>query len=242
MFFYITIITIILILLIYNYNKCEPFTNKIDYTYYNKYIFNLKKYITQDENKFITKWINKLEKKDFSINNISTYLTGITIYTNGTVNYSRFAIGTLTKFDLFKVDCVNLMKKLKINPINVPNNFMYYGIAWDIHDNLFKVYLLNNTKKNILCYVYKITRQNNKLINSNFLQVKKYDVYYNNTIMYKNNKRIYQINSNKIPKHLLNKYEKTYKIINKMKKYNWILDTYSEYDNKLNLYFEETLE
>lgn len=242
MFLFISIISIITIIILYNYSNYEGFTNKIDYNFYNKHIFNLKKYITKNENTFINKWINNLERKDFSMNNISTYLTGVTIYTNGTVNYSRFAIGTLTKFYLFKTDCIDLMKKMHLNPINVPNNYMYYGVAWDIHDNLFKIYLLNNKRTNILCYVYKITRHNNDIINSNFLQIKKYDVYYNNTIMHKNGQRVYQINSNTLSKNLLNKYEKAYKIINKMKKFNWMLDTYSEYDNKLNLYFEEPLE
>ena len=56
--------------------------------------------------------------------------------------------------------------------------------------------------------------------------------------MYKNNNSIAQHNiENKLPEKYYKLYPESKKIIAKMNNDRWNLDTYSEYDNKLNLYF-----
>ncbi len=240
----IIILTSLLIILIYiskSYESMNLYSMKNTYKDYNNDIFNLQQYITEQENKFIIKWLSKLDKNDYKFKNISSYCIEFTINIDGTINNSRFAIGTLTKFDEFKIDCIKLMKYLKIDPIKLSNTFTYYGIAWDIQNNLFKIYLINELKNRIKCYEYKINRYKQTIVNTSFSLIKNYYVKSKYTVMYKNGATIYQINSDKLPLQILNKYKKSKNIITDMEQKGWLLDTYSEYNNKLNLYFEEII-
>ena len=56
--------------------------------------------------------------------------------------------------------------------------------------------------------------------------------------MLKDNKKVIQVNSETLPTIFKKKYPKSTEIFNYMVKNGWELNTYSEYDNKLNLYFD----
>src|SRR5210317_1800263 len=90
----------------------------------------------------------------------------------------------------------------------------------------------------IECHVYKDERnENNDIIKTTFLTRKKYTVGEKNTVMYKDGKEINQVNVSRIKKHdahhpLANTW------INKMHDLDFTLDTYSEYNDTISLYFD----
>ena len=47
-------------------------------------------------------------------------------------------------------------------------NYNYYGIAWDIEDSLLEVYGLNKDNTKIFCNVYKVERDEQKIITIQF--------------------------------------------------------------------------
>lgn len=231
------------IILRYTFSISEGFNDKNninDYLNYNREIYSFKKKITSAENNFILKWIKKLEHDDtYKYPYISTFTIGYTINHNRKyINKSRFGIGTITKNKEFKNDCIDLFKKINIDINSIKGDYGYdwYGIAWDIEDEILKLYLLNKDKTEIICYVYNVKRTNNKII-SKFINIKKYKVTKNYTTMFKNGNEIIQYNAKKLPKRLMKKYDVDNKI-KEIKNIGLNLDTYSEYDNKLNLYFD----
>tara|TARA_Y100000992_G_C21251869_1_gene486301 strand:- start:320 stop:1102 length:783 start_codon:yes stop_codon:yes gene_type:complete len=211
-----------------------------DYLDYNKNVYSFESKITLFENDFILKWIKKLDHDDtYKYPYISTFTVGYTIHNNTNhVNKSRFGIGTITKNKEFKSDCINLFKKMNIDINSIKSDYGYdwYGIAWDIEDALLKLYLLNNRKTEIICYVYNVDRKNDNII-SRFVNVKKYKITEDYTTMFKDGKEIIQYNTSKLPTKLIKKYDVDNKI-KEIKNTHLILDSYSEYDNKLNLYFD----
>lgn len=242
----ITIMVIVIIFMMIGniYSFKENFTDNIckfcvdKYNYYNNEIYPLKEKITKEENELIVTWLNKLTYEDISIDkHISSYTIGYTIHKNGYVNKSRLGIGTKTKFNMFKKDVLNLFKKFNIYNI-LPVNYNYAGIAWDIEDKIIKIYGLSSDNSEIICYVFNCVRNGKKIKSLEFQSIKKYSVGEEKTIMYKNNNRIAQHNIyNKLPEKYYKLYPESKKIVAKMTNDKWHLDTYSEYDNKLNLYF-----
>ena len=92
----------------------------------------------------------------------------------------------------------------------------------------------------MIFYVYKTKRdRKNNITSINYDTKKNYDVNKNTTYMYKNGKTVEQ--HNKIPKldnTYYQKYPEIIELIDDMNNRGFDLDTYSEYDNKLNLYFD----
>lgn len=238
---------LILLLFIVIYKKysnyqIENFHNYFrtkNYDDYNHYIYPLEDNITKQENDFIRKWIDKLEERDISkYDHISTYMIGFTIFKNGHINKSRFGIGTLTKHNEFKNDCMKILKKYSLD-LKAPKGFVWYGVAWDIEDKIIKIYFLNKEKTKIISYVYSVSRTEDRKISEIYFSSKKYyNVNKNNTLMFKNKKVISQVNSEILPVYLKKRYPKSKKILSKMNNGNWDLNTYSEYNGKLNLYFD----
>lgn len=207
---------------------------------YNKYFYPLSSKLSEDENNFIDKWIKKLEKDDiYNDKHISAFTFGITLHKNGHINKSRYGIGTKTKFDEFKNDVIRLLKLYKVTKF-LPSDYNYYGVAWDIEDKLIKVYGLNKDNSTIICNVYTIKRNNYKIKSIEYDSEKTYDVGSDKTIMKKDGKHIKQYNTliGNYPIHFMSKYQDFDEIIEFTKKHNFHLDTYSEYDGKLNLYFD----
>ena len=208
---------------------------------YYSYIYPLNEKITNYEKDFIEKWIHKLNENDYQLHpHISPFSVGINIFKNGHINKSRFCIGTKTSFDEFKLDTNKLFHNLRIN-IEPPHNYNYYGVAWDIEDNLIKLYFLSKDFTKIICYIYKVKRNKNKIEKISFIDTKNYNVGVETTIMRKNGKIIKQHNTNngkiKIPNEILKKYPESRKWISLMEP-QLEVNTYSEYDNKLSIYFD----
>ena len=71
------------------------------------------------------------------------------------------------------------------------------------------------------------------------ITVKKYDVGENETTMIKDGKHVKQIDVRKLSQELLDEYPLATELIEHVKTtMEWNVDTYSEYDSKLNLYFD----
>jgi len=210
------------------------------FKFYNKNFYPLEKNITEHEKKFILNWMLKLDINDFkNERHISPFTISVVIFKNGKINKSRFAIGTKTKFDLFKKETNELLSKMNIK-IEPPKDYKYYGIAWDIEDELFKIYFLNNDNSKMICHIFKIKRNGIQISNVKLKDIKKYDVDEKVTLMYKEGKTVKQFNQEELPLELRKKYP-SIKNFEQSLSFNIMhleLDTYSEYDNKLNLYYD----
>jgi len=234
---------LIVFIILYNYfnYQVEYFHNYFqvnDFDNYNNHVYPLTKKITKQENDFIKKWIGMLEEGDISkFDHISTYMIGYTIFKNGHINKSRFGIGTLTKHQEFKNDCLKILRKYNIE-FKEPPGYLWYGLAWDIEDKILKVYLLNKHKTKIISHIYSVTRHENEISEIYFSSKKHYNVNKNKTLMFKDQQTISQVNVDVLPKYLKNRYPKSKEIISFMNQGKWDLNTYSEYNGKLNLYFD----
>lgn len=220
--------------------KVNDFLSVNDIDKYYKNIYDIKSNISSYEYEFYIKWVNKLCHIDTTVyKQISPYMMSWIINKNGDINYSRFAIGTLTKNEDFMIDCKELLDKMNINTsdINVPYYYKWYGFAWDIENKLIKIYLLNKQGTKIICYEYKVERINKNISSGKIFKIKRYEVFDSVTIMHKNGTDVHQINSSSLPDHLIKKYNIGDKF-KEMKNNSWDLDTYSEYEDKLTLYFE----
>ena len=237
---FLLVIIFIFIYRKYFINQIDNFDNSFqnkDFDDYNNYIYPLESNITKQEKYFIRKWLNKFEKRDIS-QNISTSIVGFTIFKNGHINKSRMSIGTLTKHREFKNDCKKILKKYNLD-IKEPKGYVWYKVAWDIEDQIIKIYLINKYRTKIICYVYFVSRsKDNKISEMYFSSKKFYNINKNNTLMFKDKQVISQVNSEILPIHLKKRYPKSKKIISKMNNDNWELKLYSEYNGKLNLYFD----
>lgn len=234
---------LIVFIILYNYfnYQVEYFHNYFhvnDFDNYNNHVYPLTKNITKQENAFIKKWIGMLEERDISkFDHISTYMIGYTIFKNGHINKSRFGIGTLTKHQEFKNDCLKILRKYNIE-FKEPHGYLWYALAWDIEDKILKVYLLNKRKTKIISHIYSVSRHKNEISEIYFSSKKYYNVNKNKTLMFKDQQTISQVNVDVLPKYLKNRYPKSKEIISFMNEGKWDLNTYSEYNGKLNLYFD----
>jgi hypothetical protein len=152
------------------------------------------------------------------------------------VNLTKVNIGSVEN-DITK-NVTRVLHALGIHdPICSPN-YKYYGIGWDLVDKIIKFYTLSKDRTKIECHVYRVERnENNDIIKTTFLTKKKYTVGEKNTVMYKDGKEINQVNVSRIKKHdahhpLANTW------INKMHDLDFTLDTYSEYNDTISLYFD----
>lgn len=234
------LITLIIIYFIKILYSKENFSNELgisDFKSYNNSIYPLTDKITCDEKIFIEKWIKRLNDRDIKMNkNIIPYKIGFTIDKKNYVNRSRFTIGTLTYYREFKRDCLNILKKYQINLIE-PKNYLWHAMAWDINDSLLKVYLINSQISKIICYVYKVKRNKKTIIDIDLSDTKYYSIGKNKTILYKKNKKVVQVKNDTLPYIYNKRYPNSLVILRNMNNEGWDLNSYSEYDNKLNLYF-----
>ena len=116
--------------------------------------------------------------------------------------------------------------------------FKYYGVGWDLEESILKFYTLGHDRQRIECHVFKVKRNEfNAITSTKFHTKKNYHVGSSNTVMLKNGKSIDQINTNRIwVEDIGNSTANAW--IKKMQKMGFILDTYSDYDGKINLYFD----
>lgn len=202
---------------------------------YNKHFFNLNLNLSIEENLFINKCISNIDDKDIFINeHISAYTFCPSVDKSGLINYGRFAFGKKTKDKYFYSLVEELFNFLNINIYNSKDNFFYYGVGWDYLNNLIKFYQLSSDYTNIYCEEFLIDRANFK--NNYMIKSKEYAVGVYNTIMNKDDSNINQINLNNNSKVFDNSHAND--LCDKMKSLDFLLDTYSIYNNKTTLYFD----
>ena len=187
---------------------------------YQKNIYSILSNVNVSEYNFIAESLGNITEDDICDDeHLSCYSFVISIE-GGEINPSRFIIGTKTNPDLFEKNALNMLNTLNICPIT-PNGFKWYGVGWDIKNDQIKIYFLKNDLSQIYCKEYRRS-------SSEKIKEKLYDVGEKFTKMYKDDEIIDQINSNNYD----------HKIVNKMVSFGFNLDTYSEYKDKVTLYFD----
>jgi hypothetical protein len=209
---------------------------------YDEEVYPIRSEISKSELDFIYNYIKMSSLNDmFKDTHISPYTYSMKISKlNGTINSSRFAFGTKNNHKEIEKNIKQLAKKIGITDLSKESNDLWYGVGWDLEDNIIKFYTISRDKKTLICYVYKTTRDDKKnIIKTKYLSKKTYDVNKDKTYMFKNGKTVEQYNSvPKIDNVYYNKYPQLKEIISDMDNRGFYLDTYSDYDNFLNLYFE----
>lgn len=208
---------------------------------YNDKLYPFTSKITKYEEEYIISCIDMINDDDVNINKeISPYSFGVTIDNNfDKINYSRFNIGNKTNNKKYEKILTKLINNLDIK-VRTPNNYKYYGVGWDLEDNILKIHFINNNNKKLLCYVYDVKRKNRTISDINFVNMKYYYIGSEKTTMFKLGKKVNQINCSKNMDYskYIEKYPAVRSILKKMENYGFDIDSYSEYDNKLNLYFD----
>lgn len=209
------------------------------YSIYNRHFYPFHDNISTKEQEYINSIINKYEsKKEFENTvNISPYSFNISVEKEtGKVNLTRFNIGSVEK-DI-RTDVKRLLESIKLDDSFCKSGYKCAGVGWDLIEGILKFYTLSDDKCKIECHVYKVQRDDrNEITEAVFDMKKTYDVGEKNTRMYKNGEMVNQINiarPNVIDTHNPTAND----IIKKMRRMGFILDTYSEYDGTVTLYFD----
>jgi len=209
---------------------------------YDKEVYPIRTSISKPELDYIYNYIKISSSTDIiKDDHISPYTYSMKISKiDGKINSSRFAFGTKTNPTAIEKNIKQLATKLGITDLSKDSNDVWGGVGWDIEDKIIKFYTISNDNKIIICYVYKTTRDDkNNVINIKFLTKKTYNVNKDTTYMFKNGKTVEQHNRvSNIDNIYYKKYPELKEIISGMKIRGFTLDTYSEYDNFLNLYFD----
>lgn len=208
------------------------------YDIFNDKIYPFKYNISEREQEYIQSIVNGYNHEDEFKNGheISPYSFSLSIdKTTGRVNPTRINVGSVEKNIQPKV--TKLLKYIQVNETPCTSGFKYYGIGWDLVDRIIKIYTIKDREK-IECFVYKVNRNDkNEIISSSFHTKKSYDIGKKNTIMYKNGTKIDQINTSRVSSKNFG-FHKANAWIKKMQGLGFIFDTFSDYDGKINLYFD----
>lgn len=191
---------------------------------YQKNIFSLISSVSQQEYEFILNTISSITKEDIEENaHISAYSFPITINKNSNkINSSRITVGTKTNFKVFRKNALSMLNSLNISEV-APRGFNWYGIGWDIENDEIKIYFLKKDFSEIKCKEYQRS-------SASKIREKKYKIGVITTEMEKDGKIIKQLNTNKR--------QFDYEIVKKMIDLGFVVDTYSEYSDKLTIYFD----
>ena len=210
------------------------------YSIFNDKIYNFHDTLSRQEQNYINEMISKYNPSQEFQNGgeISPYSFSIAIDKKSrNVNLTRVNIGSVSRD-------INASVKRLLDYIAVEENicspgFKYYGIGWDVIEGIMKFYMLSHDRRKIECHVFKVERndESNEITTATFDMKKTYVVGEKNTVMLKNGKAIDQINTNRKWVHdMENSTANAW--INKMQKLGFILDTVSDYEGKINLYFD----
>lgn len=213
------------------------------YGIYNKRVYPFHKSISLQEQAYISAITSNYDPdKEFdlelqSTGSISPYSFSISIdKESNKVNLTRFNIGSVEK-DI-RTDVKRLLESIKLDDSFCKSGYKCAGVGWDLIEGILKFYTLSDDKCKIECHVYKVQRDDrNEITEAVFDMKKTYDVGEKNTRMYKNGEMVNQINiarPNVIDTHNPTAND----IIKKMRRMGFILDTYSEYDGTVTLYFD----
>jgi len=209
---------------------------------YNYEVFPILDTISKPETEFIYSYIKNSSDKERDENmHISPYTYCISIRKiDGKINSSRFAFGTKKNHVELEKNIKSLSKDIGITDLPNKKDDVWYGVGWDLEDKIIKFYTISKDNKTINCYVYKTERDSkNNIISIKYDKNKKYDVNKEITYMYKDGKTVEQYNNvPKIDNIYYKKYPEIIEIIGDMTKRGFSLDTYSDYNDTLNLYFD----
>lgn len=191
---------------------------------YQKNIFSIISSVSDQEYEFILNTLSLITKKDLEKKaHISAYSFPIIIHKNSNkINPSRITVGTKTNFRVFGRNASLMLNSLNISE-TAPKGFEWYGIGWDIENDEIKIYFLKKDFSEIKCKEYQ---------RSSALKIreKEYKIGVETTKMKKDGETIKQINANKE--------SFDYEIVHKMTSLGFSIDTYSEYTDKLTVYFD----
>ena len=191
---------------------------------YQKNIFSIISSVNDQEYEFILKTLSLITEKDLEEKaHISAYSFPIIIHKNSNkINPSRITVGTKTNFVIFRKNAISMLNSLNISE-TAPEGFNWYGVGWDIENDEIKLYFLKKDFSEIKCKEYQ---------RSSALKIreKQYKTGVETTKMEKDGEIVEQIN--------VNKESFDHEIVNKMTKLGFAIDTYSEYSNKLTIYFD----
>jgi len=187
---------------------------------YQKNIYPILPNISRPEYNFILESLGNITERDILDNeHLSSYSFVVSIE-GEEINASRLIVGTKTNPELFEKNALSMLNNLNIFP-KTPNGFKWYGVGWDIKNDQIKIYFLKNDLSQIYCEEYSRS-------SSGKMREKLYDVGKKSTIMHKDNETVNQINSNTYD----------HEVVNKMIGLGFNLDTYSQYRDKITLYFD----
>jgi len=191
---------------------------------YQKNIFSLISSVSEQEYEFILNTISSIAKEDIEENaHVSAYSFPITINKNSSkINSSRITVGTKTDFKVFRKKALSMLSSLNISEV-APRGFNWYGVGWDIENDEIKIYFLKKDFSEIECKEYQ---------RSSALKIreKKYKIGETITKMEKDGEIIKQLNTNQR--------QFDHEIAKKMIDLGFAVDTYSEYGDKLTIYFD----
>lgn len=208
------------------------------YSTFNKKVYNFHDIISRQEQKYIIDIISKYNPSlEFQNGGeLSPYSFSISIdKKSGIVNLTRVNIGSVSR-DI-SANIVRLLDHINVKDNLCLPGFKYYGIGWDVIEGIIKFYTLSHDRRKIECHVFKVERnESNEIATAKFNTKKTYDVGNNITVMLKNGKAIDQINTNRKCVTMENSTANAW--INKLQKLGFILDTMSDYEGKINLYFD----
>lgn len=194
--------------------------HKAKFFNFQKNIFPIISNVSAEEYSFISAVVEMMEEEDIESNDhLSAYSYPVSIE-DGRVNYSRFIFGTKTKPEKFGQMAKAMLFNQNIEE-DPPEEYKWYGIGWDIQNKQIKVYHLSEDNSKIICNEYVRTLGTK-------LRTKKYQVGKEKTVMEKEGKLIEQVNGEKIHNQ----------VVERMTDLGFELDTYSQYDKKLTLYFD----
>jgi len=209
------------------------------YSLYNYQVYPFHDKISREERRYVNSIIKNYEySKEFTNTySISPYSFSMSIEKeSGKTNLTRVNLGS-TERNIG--GCVTrLLRHIGINDMLCIPGYKYYGVGWDLEESIIKIYTLRYDKIKIECYVYTVLRNDeNEIIETTFDTKKIYDVGEKVTVMHKSGKNVEQINLSR-PGSIDTKNTIANKWIKTMQDLGFIFDTYSDYDGKVNLYFD----
>lgn len=187
---------------------------------YQKNIYSIISNVSDSEYLFVKETLNNITEKDIDENEHLSCYSFVVSIEGEEINASRFIVGTKTNPNLFQKNAEKMLKSLNIFPKS-PVGFDWYGVGWDVKNDEIKIYFLKKDLSEIFCEEYCRSH-------SHKIRDKLYEVGQKCTKMHKNGQIIDQINSNDLE----------HKVIDKMINLGFNLDTYSQYNNKITLYFD----
>lgn len=209
------------------------------YGLYNDYVYPFHDRISTEERRYVNFIVKNYDRsREFkNTYNVSPYSFSMSIEKDsGNTNLTRVNLGSVEKN--IEVCVTRLLRHVGIHDMIRAPGYKYYGIGWDLEDGILKIYTLRYDKRKIQCHVYKVVRNDkNEIIETTFDTKKTYDVGEKVTIMHKNGKNIEQVNLPR-PKSVDTKNTIANTWIKTMQNLGFIFDTYSDYDGKINLYFD----